>query len=390
MKQLLSIFMLFVILGINAQQQEVFLESRMDGSMLLSGTFDQVTFWGYGYEGDSANPTKITLPGPTLRFDLGDSVKIRLINTSAEAHTIHWHGLDVDQENDGVGHTSQDVEPGDTFDYQFVCTHAGTYMYHCHVQTPLHLAMGMYGLFIVNGDTENHLYEADTKFTKEFSFLFSEMNTSWNIDVLSPGPFAFYEADYLMINGFSGNQMNNSANKVIAKLSDTLAFRMANIGYGSNHVTFPQELTVTAVASDGRRINSFVTNEIDIHPGERFDFIVEPLSPFEGEIQVVYKDLRNNNVIGQNTIFVEIEDDLSTSEITTETASFVLYPNPASHIVSFSIEENEKWVILDQNGKQLLVDFYYNNGEVSIDISSLSAGIYHIKSQQRTGKLVKY
>jgi FtsP/CotA-like multicopper oxidase with cupredoxin domain len=390
MIRLLKILTLFFAFGTNAQVKEVFLESRMDGSMLLSGTFDQVTFWGYGYEGDAANPTKITLPGPTLRFDLGDSVKIRLINTSVEAHTIHWHGLDVDQENDGVGHTSQDVEPGDTFDYQFVCTHAGTYMYHCHVQTPLHLAMGMYGLFIVNGETENHLYEVDTKFTKEFSFLFSEMNTSWNMDVLSPGPFALYEADYLMVNGFSGNQMNNSANKVIAKLSDTLAFRMANIGYGSNHVAFPIELNVTAVASDGRRINSFGTNEIDIHPGERFDFIVESLSAFEGEIQVVYKDLRNNNVLGQNTIFVEIEDDLSTAEITSETASFVLYPNPASNTVSFSINANEEWVILDQNGKQLLVDFSHNNGEVSIDISSLSAGIYHIKSRLRAGKLVKY
>lgn len=372
------------------QKKEVFLESRMDGSIALAGTFNQVQFWGYGYEGDSVNQTKIFLPAPTLRFDLGDTVSIRLNNTSPEAHTIHWHGLDVDQENDGVGHTSSNVVPGDTFNYEFVCTHSGTYIYHCHVLTPFHLAMGMYGLFIVNGETENHLYNTDTKFTQEHSFLFSEMNTAWNTDPLNPGPFALYEADYLMVNGESGIQMNNANNKVLASLYDTLSFRMANIGYGSNHVIFPPELSVIAVGSDGRRINDFAVEEITIFPGERFDFLVYPNAPFEGEISVDYLDLRNNNSVGSNPIYVEIYDDLSVPDLATNTNDLLIYPNPSSSFVYVDLIYPSEIEVFDLKGQRQKVNYSMEEQRLKLDVSKLSPGIYLLKSEGKSMKLVKY
>jgi FtsP/CotA-like multicopper oxidase with cupredoxin domain len=373
-----------------AQKKEVFLESRMDGTVLLAGTFQQVNFWGYGYEGDSLNPTKLTLPAPTLRFELGDTVVIRLNNTSPEAHTIHWHGLDVDQENDGVGHTSHNVIPNDTFNYEFVCTHAGTYMYHCHVQTPLHLAMGMYGLFIVEGEDEDLLYASDTKFTKEFSFLFSEMNTAWNIDPLNPGPFVMYEADYVMVNGKSGVQMSNNGNKVIASLYDTLAFRMANIGYGSNHVVFPSELEVYAVGSDGRRVNDFAVEEITLYPGERYDFIAYPLNEFNGEISVDYLDLRNNNSVGVNSIYVEIVDDLGVSSMNNMEETELIYPNPAVDYVYLDFIPNDKWGVYDTKGQKQQLNFDIENDRIKINTSTLTPGVYIIRSKDRSLKMIKY
>ena len=372
------------------QKKEVFLESRMDGTITLDGTFDQVEFWGYGHESDSIDETRISLPAPTLRFNLGDTVSIRLNNTSPEAHTIHWHGLDVDQENDGVGHTSHDIEPGDTFEYEFVCENAGTYMYHCHVLTPFHLAMGMYGLFIVNGENERYLYGADTKYTQEHSFLFSEMNTHWNMNPTSPGSFAMYEADYLMINGQSGSQMNNTKNKVVASIIDTLAFRMANIGYGSNHIVFPPELTVVAVASDGRQINNFPVEEITIFPGERFDFLVYTNAPFKGEIAVDYLDLRNNNLVGSNTIFVEIYDDLSVPNIDKVSDDLLFYPNPASNFIYINLEPYSEIEIFDLKGQRQNLNYSIEEERIKMDVSKLSPGIYLLQSGDRTMKLVKY
>ena len=65
-------------------------------------------------------------------------------------HTVHLHGLDVDQASDGVPETGAVARVGETITYRFVATHAGTYWYHCHVDTVEHLTMGMYGALIVH------------------------------------------------------------------------------------------------------------------------------------------------------------------------------------------------------------------------------------------------
>lgn len=362
-----------------AQKKQVELVSKMNGSKLLPETLENITFWGYGYDNNQINP-KITLPGPTLRFNIGDTVDIKLFNASPESHTIHWHGLDVDQENDGVGHTSQDVIPQDSFNYNFVCTNSGTYLYHCHVQTPLHLAMGMYGLFIVNGNNgTNEIYGHDTRFTKEFSFLLSEMNTRWNSNPLSPGDFALYEADYFMINGVSGHEVNKEINKVLAEKEDTLAFRFANIGYGSNQILFPEELEVWIVGSDGRKIPKTPITEITIYPGERYDIIALPISTYQGNISVIYYDLRNNNPIGNNQISLEIKDQLNLNEEEKFTpTTFSIYPNPSSnYIIANKILCFEKITLIDLYGKLQKVILEDSDDDHSrILINHLKPGMY--------------
>ena len=380
MKELLVLIMFLICLAVQGQEKkEVFLQSKMNGSKTLSdGT--TVEFWGYGIENQTTGNAKIELPGPTLRFNLGDTAVIQLNNDSPEDHTIHWHGLDVDQENDGVGHTSSDVHAGDTFMYEFVCTHPGTYLYHCHVLTPLHQAMGMYGVFIINGKDENHLYEEnETKFTKEYSFLFSEMNTNWNINPLSPGPFALYEADYVMINGFSGQQLESEENVVKANEDDTLALRLSNMGYGSAEVLFPEELDVYIVGTDGRRIPKKSIDNVTLFPGERFDLIIRPNSSFDGEIPVNYYDLRNYNLIGVNEIQINISPGLGINTPSHKN-TFKAYPVPFNK--SLTVEVNDYPITLnlyDLTGRSIYADELVKNKTQLNNLPFMLKGIYILK-----------
>lgn len=74
-----------------------------------------------------------TMPGPVLRFRQGDEVVIRVTNQLREITGIHWHGLLVPNDQDGVpGVTYPGIRPGETFTYRFKLRQSGTYWYHSH------------------------------------------------------------------------------------------------------------------------------------------------------------------------------------------------------------------------------------------------------------------
>jgi FtsP/CotA-like multicopper oxidase with cupredoxin domain len=97
------------------------------------------------------------LPGPVVRVMEGQ-IFHATIKPSKKVHTIHWHGLEPDPRNDGVGHTSFEVSGHYTYQWRPDAAEpgnpnrgaAGTYFYHCHVNTPLHVQMGMFGAVIVD------------------------------------------------------------------------------------------------------------------------------------------------------------------------------------------------------------------------------------------------
>jgi CopA family copper-resistance protein len=74
-----------------------------------------------------------TVPGPLLRFREGETVTLRVTNRLDESTSIHWHGLLVPQEMDGVtGVSFPGIMPGETFTYRFPVRQNGTYWYHSH------------------------------------------------------------------------------------------------------------------------------------------------------------------------------------------------------------------------------------------------------------------
>ncbi len=80
---------------------------------------------GVGFNGTS--------PGPELRFQEGEDVVIHVTNNLSETTSIHWHGLILPYQQDGVpGITYDGIAPGETFTYRFPIKQSGTYWYHSH------------------------------------------------------------------------------------------------------------------------------------------------------------------------------------------------------------------------------------------------------------------
>ena len=90
-----------------------------------------------------------TVPGPLIRLKEGQRVRLRVQNTLDEDSSIHWHGLLVPFEMDGVpGVSFPGIMPRSTFDYEFDLSHAGTYWYHSH--SAYQEEDGVYGPIVID------------------------------------------------------------------------------------------------------------------------------------------------------------------------------------------------------------------------------------------------
>ncbi|MFC8394558.1 MULTISPECIES: multicopper oxidase family protein [unclassified Streptomyces] len=108
------------------------------------------TFRSWTYEG--------LLPGREMRVTAGDTLALTLANQLPEATTVHWHGIALHNDMDGVpGVTQPPVEPGETFDYRFTAPHPGTYWFHPHMG--VQIDRGMYAPLIVDDPREPLRYD---------------------------------------------------------------------------------------------------------------------------------------------------------------------------------------------------------------------------------------
>ncbi|MFG2058781.1 multicopper oxidase family protein [Micromonospora sp. NPDC048930] len=91
------------------------------------------------------------VPGPELTATVGDVLEVTLRNRDiARGVTLHWHGYDVPNSQDGVpGVTQAAVLPGQEFVYRFRADQAGTYWYHTHAVSDVGVRMGLYGVLVV-------------------------------------------------------------------------------------------------------------------------------------------------------------------------------------------------------------------------------------------------
>ena len=120
----------------------------------------QVTVAGQTFSGYTLNGRT---PGPTITAVEGQLIEVHLRNESVTGGmTLHWHGVDVPNAEDGVaGVTQNSVLPGQEFTYRFVADHAGTYWYHSHETSNQQVAGGLFGALVVQprGQAANRLPE---------------------------------------------------------------------------------------------------------------------------------------------------------------------------------------------------------------------------------------
>lgn len=116
------------------------INARTAAVQLAPAPYPRTKIWGYNG----------VMPGPQIRVAQGSRIQRTFLNELPQASSIHWHGIRIDNAMDGVaGLTQSAVDPGNTFDYDFVVPDAGTYWYHAHNRSVEQVARGLYGALIV-------------------------------------------------------------------------------------------------------------------------------------------------------------------------------------------------------------------------------------------------
>ena len=253
-----------------------------------------------------------SIPAPTLRLREGDDVTIKVTNKLSVPSSIHWHGIILPYQMDGVpGISFKGIMPGETFVYKFKLQQSGTYWYHSH--SGFQEMTGMYGALIIepretdiiSSDNEHVIQLSDwtdddpmALFRKlkvqsdVFNFsqptvpeFFADVSNSgvanalqrrkmWHEMRMNPTDLADLSASTMT---FLMNGSTPMANwRGLFKTGEKLRLRFIN---GSSNSFFDvriPELKLTVVQADGQNVEPVTVDEFRFGPGETYDVIVEP------------------------------------------------------------------------------------------------------------------
>ncbi len=280
-----------------------------------------ITFWGFTETCATANVGQV--PGPPVEIGIGDTLNLTLsipmgmpmttpfeMMTNYPGHTIHLHGADVPQGEDGVPEFGARTD-GDTYTWTPTTVMGGSYMYHCHQHTVKHLEMGMYGPMIVRprnaagtGFLNQLTPSATTAYNVEQTYLFSSVDPNYHAStaVGDSTVFADYNPVYFLINGNEGKGIATPATTLTTSPNQKVALRL--IGLHSVSGTFSirdsagNKKPFTVYVQDGRQYPTPETVEtLDVGPGQRFDVIFStPGTTGAWYPQMEFKRLRDGSV----------------------------------------------------------------------------------------------
>lgn len=188
---------------------EVIHEYNMEVLLTPHEILPLVQFPAYAYNG--------IVPGPELRVTEGDWIKVNLLNKTHDFHTIHWHGLEVECEMDGVPFSTQyPIGYNQTFQYLFRAQPAGTHFYHCHQMTNLHVQAGLYGVIIV--ESPDDPVRKQFPYTRDYTLVLSEVDTNFVEEQINSMQLMGAQMDYMsrspaMMAKMSGEMMGWFASK---------------------------------------------------------------------------------------------------------------------------------------------------------------------------------
>lgn len=337
----------------------------------------------------------INLPSPILTFTEGDSVRLTLTNFSQAApHTIHLHGLDVNQENDGVPHLSFEVEHSEEGEYIFKAPQAGTYLYHCHVVSSLHVQAGMYGLIIVKpADESNTTWTGGYEYNREFAMLMSEIDTNWHSNAVINAPhdpmvmeypILDYKPQYFLVNGGSEQQLIEEDMFISGHANEQIYLRFANVGYYGNRVVFPNSLNSKVISSDGRPLPVVDdSGTLEIMPGERYGVLINPEVELSELITVEYFNLNTAGVVSNTqNLKVEINGFMNLEAGDYSESSIGIFPNPAKDFIRIDLNGNnvENLYLYNVLGEEVLkTQIIKNTNNIEVGTKNLNNGIYILK-----------
>ena len=377
-----------------SQDTTIQLVSKMDvlpGYTLWDGS--QTRLMGY----TQLLGSPIDLPSPTIIVTEGDSVELKLRNFSQPApHTIHLHGLDVDQQNDGVPHLSFQVNHGENKSYFFRAPHPGTYLYHCHVFSSLHVQGGMYGLLIVKPSQPNITWTGGYPYEKEYAWLTSEIDSNWHTMAVINQPYDStvmsyaipdFDPQYFLINGKSETQLDLTNAGVEAAANEEVYLRLANIGFYGNRYVFPDNLNARIISSDGRPLPAIENSDtLFVYPGERYGVLFNSSVEFTDSILVDYLNMNTQLSKSQQKVPVDISGFASILNLEKESL-LRIYPNPSQNYVNIEISDKFDNFIVELiavDGRKLN-QFEFEEPYGQFEIDNLPKGYYivRVKIDQR-------
>ena len=196
------------------------------------------------------------VPGPQIRVREGDRVRVILKNELKQSTAIHFHGVELPNDMDGVPFITQPpVKPGESFTYEFTAPagNSGSHMYHSHHNAAMQVGLGLLGAFIIEPKNPRAIEKVD--------------------------------ADYVLIlndgmHGFTINGKGFPATQPFsAKLGDKIRIRYMNEGM-MIHPMHLHGMHMTVIDKDGwAQPAPWKCDTLNIAPGERWDVIVNCNNP---------------------------------------------------------------------------------------------------------------
>ena len=253
-----------------------------------------------------------SIPAPTLRWREGDTITLRVTNHLSESTSIHWHGILLPYQMDGVpGVSFAGIDPGTTFVYRFKVQQTGTYWYHSH--SGFQEQTGMYGAIIIDPAAGNPI-RVDRDYVVQLSDwtdedpmrVFAKLRKQsdyYNFNQLTAGDFFRDVSDTGISAALSKRKMWNQMRMSPTDLADISGYtytflmngttpagnwtgmfrpgervrlRFINSGAQSFFDVRIPGLKMTVVQVDGQDVDPVTIDEFRIGVAETYDVIVTP------------------------------------------------------------------------------------------------------------------
>lgn len=256
-----------------------------------------------------------SLPAPTLRWREGEEVALRVTNRLDEPTSIHWHGIVLPYDMDGVpGISFPGIPPGETFSYRFRLSQSGTYWYHGH--SAMQEQLGLMGAIVIEpAKGEAHAYDREytvmlsdwsdenphrvlSKLKKQSDYYNFQKRTVFDFfrdlsgkgvketmaDRLAWGEMRMDPTDIADVTGYTYTFLVNGQGPeanwtALFKPGERIRLRFVNAAAMTHFDVSIPGLKMQIIQADGQNVEPVEVDEFRIAVAETYDVLVEPREP---------------------------------------------------------------------------------------------------------------